>query len=214
LKAPGQTSGELRDDNVMGVDVAPTLAALAGVRIPWKVDGISLLEGRREGEGKAWFNQPGQRLELDPGAFTKVLGETPSRIMDLGREVGGPYVLREVAELVGLDLPGVIEPGTAGVTARIDDLSRYQCVGSPPRRVPALLTGHLVTKNRAAVPAAVVAVVNGRIVGASKLYAEDDQPYRFALMVDPNSFQPGANSVSLFSVEDRAGEPRLRSIRW
>lgn len=212
LKAPGQTFGEERDDNVMGVDVAPTVAALAGARIPWTVDGISLVEGRRDDHAKAWFNEPGQRLELDPGAFTKVLDGAPWRIMDLGREGRGPYVLREVADLVELDLATVVEPVTAAVTARIDDLSAYQRVGSAPNKIPALLTGHLVAEHRAAAPAAVVVVVNGGIAGASKLYAEGDQPYRFALMVDPDSFQAGTNSVQLFSVEDRAGKPRLRSI--
>ncbi len=212
LKVPGQTSGELRDDNVTGVDVAPTLAALAGVRIPWEADGISVLEERREGQGKPWFNQPGQRLELESGAFTKVLEGTPSRMMDLRDEVRGPYVLREVAELVRLDLSSMVEPGTAAVTARIDDLAEYRRVGSRPGKLPALLTGHLVPTSRASLPTAVVAVVNGTIVGASKVYAEGDQPHRFALMVDPNSFQPGANSVRMFSVEGRDGERRLRSI--
>ncbi len=212
LKVPGQTSGELRDDNVMGVDVAPTLAALAGARIPWEVDGISLVDGRRDDEAKAWFNQPRQRLELDPGTFTKVLEGAPSRMMDLTREVGGPYVLREVAEFVDLDLATVVEPGTAVVTARIDDLTAYQRVGSPPKKLPALLTGYLVARGRVAPPDAVVAVVNGKIVGASQLYAEGGQPYRFALMVDPSSLLVGANSVRMFAVEDRAGEPRLRSI--
>ncbi|HWC12949.1 MAG TPA: sulfatase-like hydrolase/transferase [Acidimicrobiales bacterium] len=212
LKAPGQTSGEVRDDNVMGVDVAPTVAALAGVRIPWEVDGISVVEGRRDDRAKAWFNEPGERLEIDPGAFTKVLEGAPSRIMDLGREGRGPYVLREVADLVGLDLATVVEPDAAAVTARIDDLSAYHRVEPAPRKVPALLTGHLVAEHRTAAPAAVVVVVNGEIAGASKLYAEGDQPHRFALMLDPRSFQAGTNSVRLFSVEGRAGEPRLRSI--
>ena len=49
LKSPAQVTGEVRDDNVMGVDVAPTLAELAGVDIPWGVDGISLLGNRRRG---------------------------------------------------------------------------------------------------------------------------------------------------------------------
>jgi hypothetical protein len=31
-------------------------------------------------------------------------------------------------------------------------------------------------------------------------------------MVDPHSFRAGTNSVRLFSVEDGAGETRLRSI--
>lgn len=213
LKAPGQAAGELRSDNVMGVDVAPTLAELAGVRIPWEVDGISVVDGRRDSEAKAWFNRPGQRLDLDPQAFTKALEGGPSRIMDLTRREGGPYVLRDIAGLVDLDLARAIEPGAAAVTAKIDDLPAYQrVVGSPPRRVPALLTGHLVARNDAAAPAAVVAVMNGKIVGASRLYPEGDQPYRFALMVDPRSFQPGANRVRLFAVEDGDGEPRLRSI--
>jgi hypothetical protein len=133
-------------------------------------------------------------------------------MMDPGHEGRGPFVLREVADLVGLDLSAVVEPGPGGLTARVDDLAAYQRVGSPPGKVPALLTGHLVADDPATAPPAVVAVVNGAVVGASKLYAEGDEPYRFALMMDPDSLRPGANSVSLFSVEDGAGGPRLRSI--
>jgi hypothetical protein len=98
------------------------------------------------------------------------------------------------------------------VTAKIHDLPTYWRVDSPPRKVPALLTGSLAAEHPARAPAAVVVVVNGRIAGASKVYAEDDQRYRFALMVDPTFLEAGANSMRLFSVEDRAGKRRLRRI--
>jgi len=45
IKAPGQTAGKVDDGNVMSIDLLPTLADYAGVKIPWKVDGLSVAEG-------------------------------------------------------------------------------------------------------------------------------------------------------------------------
>ena len=212
LKTPGQTSGKVRDDNVMGIDVAPTLAASAGVEIPWPVDGISLLDAHRDGTAKAWFNEPGEAIELDPAAFTKVIEGGPSRILDLERESGSPYVLRDVSALLDLPLPDAVEPVASGLTAKLDDRRAYHRVGSSPDKVPALLTGHLVQEGHAPPPPEVVVVVNGGVVGASPLYREADQPHSFALMVDPRAFRSGTNSVDLFAVEDRLGAQHLRRI--
>ena len=212
LKTPGQTSARVRDDNVMGVDVAPTLAAAAGVEIPWSVDGTSVLDAPREDTAKVWFNEPGEAIELDSAAFTKVLEGAPSRILDVGRDSRSPYVLREVSGLLDLPLPDAVRPVASGFTARLDDPRAYQRVGSSPDKVPALVTGQLVSESRAPPPLAVVAFVNGAVAGASRLYREADQPHRFALMVDPDLFRSGSNSVELFAVEDGPGVAHLRRI--
>ncbi len=212
VKVPGQASGDVRDDNVMGVDVAPTVAALAGARIPWEVDGISVLDERRESAAKLFFNEPGRAVPLDPGGLSKALEAAASHIFDLDRGEGRPYVLRQFAELAGLDLARAVEPGTTGVVATVDDLAGYQRVGAAPGKVPSLLTGHVVPGERTTPPDTVVAVVNGAVAGASPLYPEGDQPHRFALMIDPALLRPGPNSVKLFSLEGRAGTPRLRGM--
>ena len=212
LKAPRQTTGEVRDDNVMSIDVAPTVATLAGVDLPWTVEGISVVHQRRDAAAKAWYNEPGQPLQLDPGAFATALQDVPSRFMDLGGAAGGPYVLRQVADLVGLDLRTAVEPGQAPLTARVDDLPAYQHVTSPAPKLPALLTGHLVPSSDTAAPGAVVAVMNGTVAGASPLYAEGEQPHRFALMVDPALFRPGPNTLELFAADGGPGPARLRTI--
>lgn len=39
IKAPGQTTGEIDDSNLMSIDVLPTLADLLGIDLPWATDG-------------------------------------------------------------------------------------------------------------------------------------------------------------------------------
>ncbi|CAN5152364.1 hypothetical protein BH20ACT3_BH20ACT3_16790 [soil metagenome] len=45
VKAPGQAQGAVVDDNVLAVDVAPTVAEFAGVTPTWELDGRSLVGG-------------------------------------------------------------------------------------------------------------------------------------------------------------------------
>ncbi|HSE42893.1 MAG TPA: sulfatase-like hydrolase/transferase [Acidobacteriota bacterium] len=44
IKAPGQKIGRILDWNTETIDIVPTVAELAGVNIPWKVDGVSLVK--------------------------------------------------------------------------------------------------------------------------------------------------------------------------
>jgi hypothetical protein len=60
VKAPGQATGAIDDSNVMSIDVLPTVAALAGVAIPWDVDGRSLLGDPRTDQEK-WMPPRGGR---------------------------------------------------------------------------------------------------------------------------------------------------------
>src|SRR5207248_6042161 len=45
IKRPGQTSGGYSDQHVRSFDVVPTIADMLGIRMPWKVEGRSLLRG-------------------------------------------------------------------------------------------------------------------------------------------------------------------------
>jgi arylsulfatase A-like enzyme len=51
IKEPGQRAAKVDDHNWEHVDLLPTLADYAGVRLPWPVDGRSALRG-----------EPGPRL--------------------------------------------------------------------------------------------------------------------------------------------------------
>jgi N-acetylglucosamine-6-sulfatase len=53
MRGPGIPAGETRTDPITSIDVAPTLAELAGVRPGHRVDGISLLDVARNGD-RGW----------------------------------------------------------------------------------------------------------------------------------------------------------------
>jgi hypothetical protein len=54
VKEPGQREGVVNDDNVLAIDVLPTIADVLGVELPWAVDGRSALGPPRAGVAKPW----------------------------------------------------------------------------------------------------------------------------------------------------------------
>lgn len=83
IKAPGQDEGEVSDENVLLVDVLPTVAALSGLEPAWETDG-EVLSGRidREDDYKPLvvpepqrFEQrgPGDTVFMDPRGFLELL---------------------------------------------------------------------------------------------------------------------------------------------
>ncbi len=67
IKAPGQQTGRVDDSNLMGVDLLPTIADLAGVNIPWKTDGVPAGDPAIDARGtdKQFFDFDNLGLVLD-----------------------------------------------------------------------------------------------------------------------------------------------------
>ena len=55
IKEPGQTAGEVNDDNVLLIDVLPTIADVLDVEVPYPVDGRSLLGPPRTTTDKPFY---------------------------------------------------------------------------------------------------------------------------------------------------------------
>ena len=47
VKEPGQSEGRIDDRPMQSIDVLPTMADILGVKIPWKIDGLSALDSPR-----------------------------------------------------------------------------------------------------------------------------------------------------------------------
>ena len=45
VKAPGQITGEIRDDSAQNIDVLPSIVDLLGAEVDWEFDGHSLFDG-------------------------------------------------------------------------------------------------------------------------------------------------------------------------
>jgi hypothetical protein len=200
IKAPGQEQGVVDDRNWMHVDLLPTMADLAGVEVPWRVDGISWVRQERAATDKTYYGRLDDVRTLDgPRLFARILADpraypavSPAPLPELigtavadYRVTGGP----DGTEVVNADAFADVQPA--------DGL------------VPALVHG---TVPGAVAPDTPVAIaVNGRIGAVVPVVAGAQDSRRFAgLVEDETLFRPGTNDLELFLVvEDGAALQRL-----
>jgi hypothetical protein len=220
VKAPGQREGRVDDRLVRTIDVLPTIADLAGARIPWPHAGRSAFSEatrartvvripRRDfsrvvtisagdlADGRAAVRQERARL-LGTGAESRLF---------LGDPWAEAYRIGPHPELIGRAAPDAAP--RAAVSAR---LANARVVRRVPRRggiLPTRITGVL----RGGAPDEMrdlAVAVNGRIEAVGRSFRLEGQPQEwYSLMVPETAIHPGRNSVELFEVGD--GE-RLASL--
>ena len=213
MKSPGQTTGEVRDDNVLSIDVAPTIADLAGVDIPWDVDGISLLGASRDDEGKPFFNQPGVELQLDTaGSFRKVREGALSDLVVAQNGPSGAFTLRQYGDVVGRHVDGLVATDGPTGTAHLARPEALRVLDPDAPVLPSLVTGYLELPATEAAPAEVAIALDGVIVSASELYEEAGKPYRFAAMIPSRYMSQRIESVDVFLMERTQGAMVLRPV--
>lgn len=151
VKTPGQRAGDTVSELARTIDILPTLANATGVRIPWQVDGHSLLGARPAEHSVILIKDKGQRFVL-PAAGLESLRE---------------QALRRQLRLFGSD-----EPASALFAVGPDrGLLGHSFEGR--RRAtdldPVERTSPLVQVSGRAAGRSVVVVANGRVVAVAPI---------------------------------------------
>jgi hypothetical protein len=215
IKAPGQTKGVVDDRNWEQVDLLPTVADLAGIKVPWAMDGASQTgEPTRTRTDKWWFDIPGHR-ETRPGPpnWSLVLKGTTDTLVRANEGVRGLYRFGSFADLVYRDTTavGAIDPDQEA-TATLDDFKRYGQIKPTSGEIPALVSGKLTSP---VPPGAntVLVTVNGKIGGESRLFPRrpGDPATRFAVITPDTLWKPGdgRRQLQVYVIDRSSGGPRL-----
>ncbi|HKH17863.1 MAG TPA: sulfatase-like hydrolase/transferase [Solirubrobacteraceae bacterium] len=189
VKSPGQREGRVDDRSVRTMDVLPTIAKAAGVRLPWKADGI-----------------PADERAVDPGAPIDVshAGEPA-----LTEPLGSVLAKRRARERVEARL---LRRGVYAIGPRPELLGRRVDAGSGGRQVtvdheaavlPSFVSGRA---EGLAADAELAVAVNGRVEGTTRVYRDGGHPV-YAALVPPSSLRDGTNAVTVLQVLPR-GELR------
>jgi Sulfatase len=218
VKAPGQDEGRIDDRNFEQVDLLPTMADLLGVKVPWKMDGLSQTgpPARKRGE-KWWFDIPGHREVRDgPSNFSIVLQGETDTLVRASEGVKGLYRFGAFADLVYQDPASVGPIGGDGASAEMDDWKRYRSIDPASGELPALVSGTLTSPAPPPAGGSVLVAVNGKIAGESKLFQDrpGDPAGKFAVIAPDFLFKAGdgRRQLQVYLVDRSGGGPRLSPV--
>lgn len=189
IKEPGQTSGVIDDRNWQHVDLMPTIADYAGVRLPWQVDGQSALAAERRSAEKLFYDSKDldNPVRFDGGPHLRRL---------LGHDGPMPPLPPQPRpDLIGAPAPA----GAVPVAVELDDAAAYQDV-APEQVLPALVMGTVLEPLPEGALLAVA--VNGRIGAVAPVVRVGDDRRVAALVPDENLFAHGANRIVFYVVAD------------
>ena len=224
IKRPGQTAGQANDRNWEHVDLVPTIADLLGIRVPWRVDGVSQAGATdpRTGSDKVFYSIPGVR-QVFPGPpnQAKAFKGITDRLLRPDHGYVGWFQFGRYADLVGERTGQVGVEAASGGGATVDGLDQYQQVDPGSGKVPAAVTGVLQPAPGVPQRPAVAIAVNGVIGAVSETFRErlsngnslpEGPPVNFAGITPDTLFGKGANRIELFLVDPSGGRVRLRPL--
>ncbi len=181
VKTPGQRTGRVDDRNWQHVDLLPTIADEAAIRLPWPVDGRSARQAPRTDPGKLFYDRPGEPIPLPGAVPAAVPPPTPHPLV--GTTVGA---------------------APAGGTARIGGQDAFRFVDPDEGVLPGMIWGTLPETVPNGTELAVA--VNGTIGTVVPVVAPDPGGRRFAaLLADDRLFRAGDNRLDLYLVQAGGG---------
>jgi hypothetical protein len=236
VKYPGQAAGRIDDRPAQSIDILPTIADVLKAKIPWRIDGSSLLgpvrpefmrpfdqtKGQSFASAHALGPKKGQRyLLLDPVAFRRQVLKTrivpPGGDPDLRIYRAGPYgaVVGQSVAAYAMGAGGAPTLAHVGgplvAQFRGSDTPRYDVLDPKARKIPwAYFTGLLDNTTQ---PTWVAVGLNGRIVGVGEaLQLQGTQTGVLNTILAPQLVQAGTNRLELYALSGDPAAPLLTEI--
>ncbi len=188
IKAPGQRAGRIEDGAVRTIDALPTIAQAAGVRMPWRTDGMPAGERAVDAGASIAVTREGEPGE--PASLATVLDGLRAREAVEDRLLrDGPYAIGPRPDLIGRRVDAAAAHATVDAAGDFDD------VAADARVLPVLVSGDVTGLGD---DAPIAIAINGRVAATTRVFP----PGQFVALVPPGSLRPGANDVKVLDLRD------------
>ncbi len=211
IKEPGQGSGRVDERPMTTIDVLPTIAELAGVELPFEVDGRPASEVGGNPPLRVLRGDEDEPRTFDAEAALSGIDVAAGRIERLfGSGWEGVWRMGPHPELIGRPVEALDSlPVDLGATFALSRADAYADVDTEATFVPALVSGRL---EGVAAGAPLAVGVNGRIAVMSEAYDSVKGGVHVSALVPPERFRGGPNDIQLYAVLDRAGGLSLQAL--
>ena len=212
VKLPHQEHGRIDDGFARTIDIVPTIAHVLGIKIPWHVDGRSLIGRRVPADGTV-------RIELGGGQAVSAPLSTlrPRRAQALAQQLatfgGTPSSLYRIGpdrDLVGKPLSTLQVQPSAGAGVELQGQDLLRVVDTHTDLLPTWVEGRLTGTHPSSANVAIA--VNGRVAAVTKTF-EGSGGTSFAAMVPAGALRNGHNDVTILLVRRDEGERTLEQLR-
>jgi hypothetical protein len=209
VKLPDQEEGRVEDGLARTIDVVPTIADVLDIRIPWPVDGRSLLDHPPDTDGVVWIH--GKHLHLFEVPLSQLVAEraeTLRRWTGLfgdggwdGLFKGGPH-----GDLVGRLLADLTVGEVEGASVELDNRELLDTYDPKSPLAPVYVTGRI----EGVAPGQDLAVaVNGRLATTTRTFDVGGAAH-FAVLVPEGALRPGSNEVDILVVSPGGSLERVQ----
>ena len=200
VKLPHQHTARIDDGFAQTIDVVPTIAKVLGVKIPWHVDGHSLVGRKlardglvdvRLGHGKQVTMRLSALLRLRKQALREQLasfGSTSSSLYRLGPN----------PDLIGKAVSSLPVEPSENEGVELDGQELLNIVDRRTDLLPTWIQGHLTGDHQQREDLAVA--VNGRIEATTWSFAGPGGETFFSAMVPEDALRNGHNQVAVLAV--------------
>jgi len=218
IKYPGQTDGVIDDGFAETIDIVPTVAEVLGAKLPWKVDGQSLVDADRSPrDHRVVYRNEGNKLAgrldlpMDLPDRTDVVHKM-HRIFGSGSGVGAFYRIGPDADLVGRSLASLTIADPPEYHVEIDETWAYDAVDLAGPIIPTHVIGHLERGEDPHEPVHIVVAVNETIQASTRTYSSARSFREFTAMIPESSLLAGSNRIQVLMVDGRGPDRVLRQL--
>jgi hypothetical protein len=190
IKAPGQTSGEVRDDPASTLDVLPSLIDLLGIEAEWEFDGHSLFDGSDPTHDR--------RLTSDlDGLFA--VAEWQESLHPHGDDWGDLAAIGEHGDLVGTSVSDHEVGEPSDLSWSLDDRASLDDPSLTNGAVPVRLTGTITGADDE--PNDLVVAIDGTIAGTIGARDGHGDTWDFTGILGPPGARGQGEQVTAYEVE-------------
>ena len=208
IKYPEQQRGRIDPRNAETTDVLPTIADVAGVRVPWQTHGVSL-RGPKRNATKRVFDGTRDRTVDYSFADARNRAAEIEELFGRWRGADDLYEFGRDGALVGEDVASFeVASRTSATAVDIHRRDAYRRVDPDGPVLPVFLRAQL---SRPPDDARRVAVaLNGHIAGVGRTF-EDEGRTQIAVLLSPRFLREGDNRIDVYFIDEDGVLVRLAS---
>ena len=216
IKLPHQSTGQISDRRVSGIDLVATIADALGATLPWPSDGHSAFAATfpaRDVVEIPNFPEAGSTFRFPAASLT--FPRLPWQVSMFGDRLPLEKTVPrgrwpELLSRPVVELPQEVAP--PGLLFDADTAELFEDVQPGEKPLPMLVSGRIVAPDHGQEQMDLALALDGVVVSTTRTFSRPNAEMSFMLIAPVGALQNGRNSLQIFAIERQGGQALLRPI--